>query len=62
VCYACTKVFFDQEAVVFVSLSTGAKPQQVVLTTQQMQRFLAVYQEESTRTVPLAADSQEEHP
>jgi hypothetical protein len=60
--YACTKVAFDQHAIVFLKLSTGPRPEQLVLTTQEMECFLAAYQEESTRTVPLPTDAKEAHP
>jgi hypothetical protein len=47
--YVCTHVAFDQHAVVFLKLASASRPEQLVLTTQEMERFLAVYQEESTR-------------
>ncbi|MBV9690945.1 MAG: hypothetical protein JO202_14700 [Ktedonobacteraceae bacterium] len=58
VSYTCTKVAFDQEGVVFLKLSSHVEPEQMVLTMQEMQRFLTVYQEQ----VPLVAPDVKEAP
>ena len=59
VSYACTKVAFNQQGVVFLKLSGRAEPEQVALSTQEMLCFLAAYQEQTT---PVSADGKEAHP